>query len=128
MPLRTSSLILAGLLAIAVAGCDDEETTREGGDYSTCDGQVLDNQIITCDELKWGIEDYCGFSLTVDACACAAEIEGCTTDTAWLKAILTCGQSAGECTDYINCLEDVGPSPSDCDPPSDWECLILNNQ
>jgi hypothetical protein len=41
-----------------------------------------------------------------------------------LQSILDCEDSAGDCTEYIACLEAVGESPVEgCDSPNEWGCI-----
>ena len=79
---------------------------------------------MVCDSLLRGVEDYCGFSLTVDVCLCADEVIDCITEIDWLQAILDCEDATGDCTEYIACLEAVGESPVEgCDSPNEWGCI-----
>jgi len=122
-------IALSGALALAAAsGCDDPKKFDRGGDYSGCaEGTIVDfsdNQKIICDDLKDGVEQLCGFDLTVEPCACAAALAACTADTAWLQAILDCRTASATCIDYTACLETVGVSPSGCTDPTTWECIV----
>lgn len=125
---RITLLVVLATLALA-AGCDDGDGGggERQGDYSACTDALApnpNNQFVTCDSVMRGVEDYCGFSLTIDTCACAAEILDCITEGAWLQAILDCEKDASDCTSYIDCLTLVGPSPVEgCDSPNEWDCI-----
>ena len=120
--------IVSGALALAVvAGCDDSKKFGQGGDYSLCpEGTIVDysdNQKVVCNDLVKGVEQLCGFDLTVDVCACAVELTDCTADGPWLRQILDCRGSSGDCVEYMVCLEAVGVSPSGCTDPTTWPFL-----
>lgn len=120
--------ILTVVAAAAFAGCDeDPDLGGDGGDYSQCGFEVLKNQQIVCDDLMEGVEDLCGFSLTVDVCSCADTVAACTTDTAWLEQVMTCRQNATDCSSWILCLEGVGESPSGCSNPTEWGCITTES-
>lgn len=121
------SLVTAvlGALMFAVAfGCDDSKDYANAGNYSACEGEILNNQKVICDDLKAGVEGLCGFDLTVEPCTCVAAITGCTTDTDWLQSILDCRSASATCVAYMTCLEGVGTSPSGCTDPTTWECIV----
>jgi hypothetical protein len=112
------------LVAAAVAGCgDDPDDPKGGGDYSEC-GELANNQTVTCDSVLRGVEDLCGFNLTVDPCACAAEVADCISETGWLEQIIFCEDDSADCAAYIACLEAVGDSPSGCDSAVNWDCIV----
>lgn len=119
---------MLGTLGLAAAGCDDPKDYSTAGDYSACpEGTIVDfsdNQKTVCDDLKKGVEELCGFELTVDVCACAAQLTACIDDTAWLQLILDCGSAAGTCVDYMTCLEAAGESSAGCTNPTTWECIV----
>jgi len=117
-----------GALGLAMAGCDDEKGYSTTGDYSACpEGTIVDysdNQKTVCNDLKKGVEELCGFDLTVDVCVCAAQVGTCIEDTAWLQVILDCRSGAATCVDYMTCLEAAGESPTGCADPTTWECIV----
>lgn len=117
---RLAPVLLAAALPIACA--DDPGDPAGSADYAGC-GELQNNQMVTCDSLYRGVEELCGFNLTIDPCGCADEVLDCVQDRAWLEQILACEESAAGCTEYIACLEAVGEAPSGCDAPTDWDCL-----
>jgi hypothetical protein len=117
-------IVMASLLAAAIGSCaDDPGDPLAGGDYTEC-GEVANNQRVTCDSVLRAVEDLCGFNLTVDVCACAAEVADCISETGWLEQIIGCEESSAGCTEYIACLDLVGDSPSGCDSAVDWDCIV----
>lgn len=127
-PYITGVIVAALALFAAGSGCDDEGNFTEGADYSQCEGEIINNQEVVCNSLKTGVEDLCGFSLTIDPCVCAGEVQPCTTDTAWLEQIMDCSGAASDCGSYTICLEGVGESPSGCSNPTEWECIVTASQ
>jgi hypothetical protein len=124
------SLVTAalGALIFTVAfGCDSKKFAS-ADNYAACAEGVIvdfsDNQKVVCDDLKAGVEDLCGFDLTVEPCTCAAQLTACTGDTAWLQTILDCRSGSSTCVAYMTCLEGVGASPSGCTDPTTWECIV----
>ena len=120
------------LVLVASFGCNQENskafTPSTGGDYTVCPAGTIvdfsDNQKVICDDLIGGVEEICGFDLTVDPCPCAAALAACTADTAWLQLILDCRTNSVDCAAYITCLQGVGTSPSGCTDPTTWECIV----
>jgi hypothetical protein len=121
-------LVIPAFVALGLAasvGCDgSKDFTATGVDFSTCEGEILNNQKVICTDLTTGVQDLCGFDLTVEPCCCVAQIATCTTDTAWLQMVLDCRTNSGSCTEYMACLEVVGTSPSGCTDPTTWECIV----
>lgn len=116
-------VLAAGALAALLAGACEEDDGLLRGDYAACGSAVLPAQEAVCDDLLTGVVRVCGFDLTVDACACAGEVEGCTADTAWLSIMTSCRKNASDCAEYVSCLEGMGSSPSGCPDPASWSCI-----
>jgi hypothetical protein len=117
-------LVTVLIVAVSVAACaDDPDDPKASGDYSAC-GELQNNQIVTCDSVLRSVEDLCGFNLTVDPCACAAEIADCISETGWLEQIIFCEDDSADCAAYIACLQAVGDSPSGCDSAVSWDCIV----
>jgi len=130
--------VAGALVAFAVAsGCKDTSSnpfvpdsgqSDAGTDYTVCEEGIIvdfsENQKVICDDLIVGVEELCGFGLTVDPCPCAAALTACVSDTAWLQLILDCRTSSVTCPEYMACLDGVGVSPSGCTDPTTWECIV----
>jgi hypothetical protein len=125
--MRDKRFWACALLALSFSGsalsCEEEEDLLKG-DYANCGSAVLPAQKAVCDDLLTGVVRQCGFELTVDPCACVAEVEGCTADTGWLSIITSCRENASGCVEFVDCLEGMGASPSGCSSPATWECIV----
>jgi hypothetical protein len=131
----TALAIAASLLA--ASACDDgasnEFVVDAGSPYEPCADILVDyseNETLVCDDLALGVEELCGFELTLDVCVCATAIVPCVSDTGWLEALLACRTGSTECGQYISCLEDAGDGAGEedavCANPTTWECLTID--
>ncbi|MBW2278046.1 MAG: hypothetical protein JRF63_11165 [Deltaproteobacteria bacterium] len=112
--------------------CGDEpkKDSSVGGNYTECTDAPQTNPITICDSMMVSVEDLCGFSLTVDACACYNEVAPCAVSSegisevvmAFLEGILACEDSSATCSEYMTCLEVLG-EVDNCDNPVNWSCI-----
>ena len=125
------------VVAIGVASACGEEAEQKqgtGSDYTLCTDMPQTNPVLVCDSMKAAVEDLCGFSLTVDHCACYDEVSPCAVSSegiseivmAFLEGIIACGDSSADCTSYMTCLEVLG-EVENCSNPVDWDCIITTD-
>lgn len=131
---RAFWIIFAGLLLVvglAVAcGEEPKEDIPETSDYTECTESPQNNPVTICDSMKRAVEALCGFSLTVDHCACYDEVAPCAVSSegisevvmAFLEGVLACEDSVADCTEYMVCLEILG-EVDNCSNPTEWNCI-----
>jgi len=131
------TVVLAAVFAAGLLpGCGDEpeKKNNKGGNYAECTDAPQNNPVLVCDSMLRAVEKLCGFSLTVDPCACYDEVAPCAVSSegisevvmAFLEGILACEDSASDCSGYITCLEVLGEADS-CSNPVDWSCITTTD-
>ena len=139
MKRAVETILITMVLAVGfTVACGDDPkkgNAGAGGDYTACTEAPQNNPIMICDSLMRSVENLCGFSLTVDACACYNEVAPCAVSSegiseivmAFLEGILACEDSAGTCSEYMTCLELLG-EVDNCDNPVDWSCITTEGE
>lgn len=122
----------AAAITLLLAGCADEpdKNISGGGNYSECADAPQNNPVLVCDSLLHGVEDLCGFGLTVDPCACYSEVSPCAVSSegisdivmAFLEGIMDCEKNSADCTEYLTCLGVLG-EVDNCANPTEWTCI-----